>query len=705
MAKPANFIQRHPMLRLLLPLMLGICLADSCWPYFSQLASYLLIVVFAVQLVALMAVVIWSHPVCRRLFSPLFYLCLCSLGVTLATLSLHRSSFPFSNEQEGYAIMIQETPEEKERSILCKSVVERQLSNQGEIPDEKAYGKTFLLYLAKDSASYLLNKGDRLMVYTRLAPAVNNGIPDEFDYPKYLRRQGICGTAYVASSDWRKIGHLDNVSLMDRLQHFRQRIINRYEALGFKGDELAILSALTVGEKAELSEDIKEVYSVAGSSHVLAISGLHLGLIYAILWFVFTPLWRVNRKLKVPLTFCIIVFIWTFAALVGFPTSIVRSAIMFSLIGLSTLLAEKPHSINTLATAAFIMLLIRPMWLFDVGFQMSFAAVFTILWLHPWLASLMPVKNKVLKWIRDLFTLSIAAQVGVAPIVMFYFHRFSVHFMLSNLFIIPVVTLVMCLAVLMLVLTPFPILQQGVAYIENALLKVQNNGLEFVSQLPMASIDRIWIDVFEVILCYLLAWLIYRFAKERTARRTIAALSVVLLLFGYHAVKSYVDLPQRSITFYNVRGCPAVHCIADARHSWIAASDSMQQVSRLYKQASSYWMRRHMVEPALVVNGDLDTPVFQDNQIVTFAGVRIGLLNDNRWRYKESLKKLRLDYLYVSTGFQGRLEEVLQLFDIGEVIIDSSLSDFYRQRIEQECLSKNIPMYRMSERGILCVEL
>lgn len=693
------------MLRLLLPLIVGIFLADACWPFFTPAIFQVCFIAFGLSLSSLLGIAFLRRGFFRELFAPLLYICLGLIGFGLTALALHKASFSFTDRQEGYAVLIMQTPEEKERSILCKSVIEAHFTVEGEMLADETHGKTFLLYLAKDFSSLQLRKGDRLLVYARLSPASNNGIPKEFDYPRYLLHQGVSGTAYVAGGNWEKVGHTDDNSWLNKLQQFRNRVTERYADLGFKGDELAILSALTVGEKSDLSEDIKEIYSIAGSSHVLAISGLHLGLIYAILWFLFTPLWHANRRLRVPLTFAILASLWLYAAMVGFPASLVRSAIMFSLIGISSLMVEKPHSFNTLATAAFLMLLVRPIWLFEVGFQMSFAAVFAIVWLQPKLSALIPVKNRMLRWIRDLLSLSIAAQVGVAPIIMYYFHRFSVHFLLSNLFIVPMVTLVMYVAVLMLLLTPFPLIQQQVAYGLNVLLKVQNAGLECISSLPMASIDRIWIDRMEVVGCYLLVWLVYRFVRQRTAPRLIVALSVALLLFGYHVGAGYVRSPQRSIVFYNVRGCPAVHCIANARHSWIAASDSMQQVVRLCKQASPFWMWQRMSEPAVLTASSLESQVFQDNQIVAFAGVRIGLLNDNRWRYKESSHRIRLDYLYVSSGFQGRLEELLQLFDVGEVIIDSSLSDFYRNRLELACAERDIPVHRMSEEGILKFEL
>ena len=234
-----------------------------------------------------------------------------------------------------------------------------------------------------------------------------------------------------------------------------------YHRLGFQGDNLAVLSALTVGDKENLSEDMRETYSIAGASHVLALSGLHIGLLSTLFLFFFSFLWKRWAAFKPLGFFLVILFLWAFAFLTGLSSSVVRSVIMFSLLVVSRLQSEKLLSLNTLAATAFLMLLYNPLWLFDVGFQLSFVAVVSILLIQPKLYSLLSVRRCIPRYVWGLLTVSVAAQIGTAPLVIFYFSRFSTHFLLTNLWVIPMVTLILYSAVLMLILTPFPFLQSG----------------------------------------------------------------------------------------------------------------------------------------------------------------------------------------------------------------------------------------------------
>ena len=177
-------------------------------------------------------------------------------------------------------------------------------------------------------------RGDELLVSTRLAPPANNGNPDEFDYARYLRRKGYSGTAYVADGHWRKTGHDASRTVSQVALDYRAKVVGLYRSLGFETDELAVLAALTVGDKEELSDDIVETYSVSGASHVLALSGLHIGFLYALLLFVLRPLWRRWRRLKPLLLLLLVLFLVSFAFFTGLSSSVVRSVVMFSLLRL-----------------------------------------------------------------------------------------------------------------------------------------------------------------------------------------------------------------------------------------------------------------------------------------------------------------------------------------------------------------------------------
>lgn len=683
--KSTSLLQKHPILRLLLPLMLGIVLADY---FYQELANYqesLLIITLAGFFLLLFS--LRKIKGCFPLFLPLVMM---GIGMLLTGKSLSKSFFVYPEGNAAYRVLITEQPEEKERSILCKSIVlERADTMQKGVKD-----KAFLLYLAKDSASFSLRKGDSLLIYASLEPVLNSGIPDAFDYPRYLRRKGICGLAYIAANHWQITGHNESLT-NDGLSKTKNYLKERYEKLGFKGDELAILTALTIGDKEELSEEIQEIYSVSGASHILAISGLHIGLLYAVLWLLLSPM-RKRKYLKFVSVLLIVGTLWLFAALTGFPASVVRSVTMFSLIALSSLTQERPHTLNTLASAAFVMLLFQPLWLFEIGFQMSFAAVVAIVTLNPLLSSLWPTNNLFLSRFRDLLSVSISAQIGVAPIVAFYFHRFSIYFIFSNLWAIPMVTLIMYVALLMLVFSPFYTIQQWIALLENKLIHWQNIGLEYISQLPHASIDRIWITIGEIVGFYMVIWLLYRFFQRRTAKNTLWALGSLCLLLSTHLGLSLYNRMSSCIVFYNVRGCPTVHLISDTGHSWMGTTDSLPNMKTLINQANPYWMHHKLEIPKMLTS---------KNQIVDFHGKRICFVNDARWRWKKSDIKLSVDYLYITSGYRGTLAELTELFNINEVVIDASLSAFYTNRLDAECNERHIPIHHLIDEGMLCIPI
>lgn len=640
---------------------------------------------------------------CRWLYGAGVCLFFFGVGYTLVGKQLERVEYVFPVEASTYEIRICERPEVKKRSILCRAVLVKEGRKDTVVacPGEKL----FLLYFPKDSIAAGLRQGMRVWVHTRLSPPVNNGNPDEFDYVRYLKHKGVAGMGYVASGHWRVTGRETCLTFRQVAVGYRERVVGLYRGLGLEGDELAVLSALTVGDKEELSDDVVETYSVAGASHVLALSGLHIGFIYALLLFVCKPLWKRWRRLKPVLLLLILAFLWGFAFLTGLSSSVVRSVIMFSLLAAASLQAEKPLAMNTMAAAAFLMLLYNPVWLFDVGFQLSFAAVAAILVFQPRMYSFRKVENRWLRYGWGLVTVSVAAQIGTAPLVIFYFSRFSTHFLLTNLWVIPMVSLVLYSAVLLLALTPFPVLQQAFSPITEELVRIQNKGLQWIEHLPLSSLDGIWTDVWEVLLCYLLLGMMSYAMTRRTFRNVCISLFVLLLAVSYHSVSVMLNTPQKSIVFYNVRGCPAVHCMAEGGKSWLACADSVPDVSRLNRSLAPYWNRLRLQDPQ-VVTGDYSADGLSvRNQMLCYAGKRICLLHDARWKNKTAAHPVSVDYLYISKGYEDGIRELSSLFSVRTVVLDASLPTYYQEKIIGECIGLGLTYLPLSEKGSVCILL
>lgn len=712
-----NSLQRHPFLRLLMPFAGGIICGDAHFfhrqtefpPEFPAEVSclsfdYLSVWICAAGFFLLFLAYVFSNSYrLNWLYGVSVFLCCFGLGAGMAEERLHLTDFSFSDKTEIYQAVIREKPEIKERSILCRVQLEGKVN--GETVQKKEHGNTVLLYFPKDSVSAVLCRGDKLWVHTRLVPPANNGNPDEFDYMRYLIRKGGSATAYVPAGHWKVVGHGVSRTFRQIASDYREKVVNLYRHLGFQGDNLAVLSALTVGDKENLSEDIQETYSVAGASHVLALSGLHIGFLYALLLLLMSFIWKRWAFFKPCGLLFIILFLWAFAFLTGFSSSVVRSVIMFSLLAVSCLQPEKPLTLNTLAATAFLMLLYNPLWLFDVGFQLSFVAVASILLIQPKLYNLLSVKRRILRYIWGLLTVSVAAQIGTAPLVILYFSRFSTHFLLTNLWVIPMVTLILYSAIFLLILTPFPFLQYGFASVVNTLLNTQNSVLRWIEQLPASSIDGLWIDRWEIVLFYLFLMLLYRSLVIRTVRSVYWMLCCLLFLTTYHVVSVNLSSPCRSLAFYNVRNCPAVHCLAADGKSWLACADSLPDISRLHRTLAPSWNHQHLSIPKTLTT-DYSIPGFTfRNHIVAYGGKRICLLHDSRWENKTAKQPLIIDYLYISKGYNGHIEELTSLFRIRTVILDASLSDYRSDILRNDCSRLAISCISLKERGTLCIRL
>lgn len=689
--------RNYPFLWLLLPLTGGIVCGDALshacpWTCFAGIAAALLAALYACY-----------RFYCRRLFTAGTFLLLGFIGFQLAGQQWEATRCDLPAREAVYRLRIGEQPVVKARSILCPSHLLGIVAHDS--VRAVAGRPLFLLYFPKDTAAAQLRRGDELLVQAHLSPPRNNGNPDEFDYARYLRRQGGSGTAYVPAGCWRVVGHDSVRTFRQAALDCRERVVQLYRRLGFRGDEWAVLSALTVGDQTDLSDDIVETYSVAGASHVLSLSGLHIGFLYALLLVLLRPLWLRWRWLKFPLLLFIVGLMWAFAFFTGLASPVVRAVTMMSVLALSTLQSERLLTLNTLAATAFLMLLIRPLWLFDVSFQLSFLSLAAILVFQPPLYALWKPRLRLLRYVWGLLTVSLAAQVGTVPLVLLYFSRFSTHFLLSNLWVVPLSSLILYAAVLLLLLSPFPALQGVFAGWLGKLLWVQNEGLRLIGRLPYASFDHLWVDRWDVLLFYLflalLCWALRRF----TVRRAYAALCSLLLLVGYHQAARFCSLPRRSLVFYNVRRAPAVHCVEGDGRSWLVGPDSLPDVSLLARSLDRHWDRQRLRPPVPVAGTDGQGQLSVENGLLLYGGRTVCILSDDRWQGKSSASRLPVDYLYVCRGYKGRLADLDNLFDVRFVVFDASFTGYYRRRLADECIRRGIPYRLLDKQGALCVYL
>lgn len=692
------WLHRYPFFRLLGPLIVGIYCSDEliCQGQSGWVASCVF-PLFCSSLGILILSFFQKRYSRRWIFGVVLFLFCFVLGFMRMNRQMQAVEFAFGSEETTYRMFLVEEPQIKERNVFCRVLLTERI--------DSSYRKTTLnhkaiVYLSRDSLSECLGCGDELIAYTGFSTPANNGNPDEFDYARFLLRHQVSAIGNVHTGKWRRISQDAVHSFRQKAFDCRERVLAIYRHLGFQGDDFAVLSALTVGYKEGLSEEIRESFSVSGSSHVLALSGLHIGFLYALLWFCLRWLpgrWRAMAVLR---TLLIIAFLWGFAFFTGLSASVVRSVFMFSLFALSGLSRRKNFSLNTLFAVAFFMLLCRPVWLFDVGFQLSFCAVTAILLLQPRIYRWFPgVHSRIGHYLCSLMSVSIAAQIGTAPLVLLYFSRFSTHFLLTNLLVIPLVSFIMYATFIMLLFTPYFPLQSIIAIGVKWLIGLLNFCVRWVEQLPWASFDGIWLYGTDVLGIYLFLFLLGYYLNTCKARNLILSVFCLLAVCTCHMVRQANDRPKPGFVFYNVRNCPAVHCLAADGHSWLIYADSIPDTSRLRKAVSGYWNRLHLEPPQAIITDYTGDMLAYRDHILSYSGQRICVVSDNRWRNKWAAQPLSIDYLYLCKGYDGCLKELLELFTVRTVILDASLSDRRRQAYGKECRQLDLPFISLPDEG------
>lgn len=279
-------------------------------------------------------------------------------------------------------------------------------------------------------------------------------------------------------------------------QSQRARLLDRLSENGVDGDAYAVVAAMALGDKAQLTKELKNTYAVTGAAHILALSGLHLSIIYTLL-----SLLLYRRRWQVVSQVLIISCIWLFVFLVGMSASVVRSAVMLTVYALLSLGDRNRMSVNTLAFTAIVMLMVHPLSLFDIGFQLSFLAVLSILVWYPVFESLLPQSflksHRVVRWLWSLLGVSCAAQLGTAPLVAYYFGRFSSLFLMTNFVVIPFAPLILYL-VLAVLLVP------SLAYLLIYIVSALNTVLAFVASISWVSIEELHPSILQIIMVYVI---------------------------------------------------------------------------------------------------------------------------------------------------------------------------------------------------------
>ena len=352
-------------------------------------------------------------------------------------------------------------------------------ANVVQVDSVKTIGRVLLNINKKDNDEVLKVENQIYLstTFKNLIPPLN---PHQFNYKSYLAKQGIHHQLFVNNNEFLLLKN-SNFSLLGLSAKFRRIIQNSLQKYSFSKDEFAVISALLLGQRQDISKELITDYSRAGAIHILAVSGLHVGIILLILSFILKPFEKIKHG-KFLKAFLIVLFLWMFAFIAGLSASVVRAVTMFTFLAIGSSFNKKNVVWFSLISSMFFLLIVRPMFLFDVGFQLSYLAVFGIVWIQPKLYTIWNPKFKVIDFFWRLFTVSIAAQVGILPLSIYYFYQFPGLFIASNLVIIPFLGFILMGGILVILLAVLNILPQFLADIYGAIISYMNAFVSWISK-------------------------------------------------------------------------------------------------------------------------------------------------------------------------------------------------------------------------------
>ena len=454
--------------------------------------------------------------------------------------------------------VISSPPEEKPKSF--KATIK--IINGNEYKKVAKPANEILVYFEKDSSHTPPEFGDLIGFISDVRYIESNGNPLEFDYQQYMSRQGIYCQAYIKNNEYEILQPAYQKGIKYYGAKIRQSLIDIYRESGIDGQQLAVLEALTLGYKADLEPETISTFQTSGAMHILAVSGLHTGIIMLItnLLLMFLNYSQTTRIIKCAL---IILTLWSFAAITGFSPSVCRSALMFSMLTVSQILNRNVSTYNTLAASAFILLTFNPLLIFNVGFGLSYLAVLSIISIMPFMQNLLPkfdpvhdsrwilVKKWVLKYFLGIVFVSIAAQIGTSILSIRTFNLFPTYFLITNILVIPLSYFIMVTAILLLSVSWCAPLMGLVTAILKFLLKMLTGSVSWIENLPASSINGIFITNPSAIFLYAALGFLIVFCHYKRALQLKIALIFICLFAASNALFDSAKNVNAQLIVYN----------------------------------------------------------------------------------------------------------------------------------------------------------
>lgn len=555
-----------------------------------------------------------------------------------------------------------------------------------------------LIYFSRDGYTKPFQYGDILLVKGPLREVSPPGNPGEFDYRKLLSYQNISHQQMVKTGEAMWIqstnpGYFRKYTLMTR-EWARDLLLRVVEGR----DEQAIACALVLGVTDHLEDDLMNSYAATGAMHVLAVSGLHIGILYLLLGWVLRPLKRLRHG-KWYFAGVSLFILWSYAAITGLSPSVLRAVTMFSFVALAQPMQQRTNIYNTLAASAFCILVFDPFLVMSVGFQLSYLAVLGIVYLHPLLYNWLEPDSRLLDEIWKITSMSFAAQIATFPLSLYYFHQFPNYFWLSNLFVIPLGFGILVNGIAILLTAFIPPVASMLGFLLTWMIKLMNYLIVLAGSLPHAVTDHISISLQQCFILFALIILSTLFFQYKKLAY-LYAVALLMILFSVNAWQRHVIFDNYYLTVYKVSGMRAVDFIHQGKAYTLADSALASNAGK-----TGYHLSPHRVnsfsEHILPADAQPFSQKIPGGLLATWHGKTILRLET----VPESIPNIKVDYLILSKNTARNLTRILNHIQAGQIILDSSNSFAVANAATAEYLNHPVALHSVWHHGAFHVRL
>ncbi|MES2430479.1 MAG: ComEC/Rec2 family competence protein [Bacteroidota bacterium] len=602
----------------------------------------------------------------------------------------------YYKEKDWLVVRINEPIVEKIKSFKADGYVESIIRNDSIINGK---GK-MLLYFSKDSSVEQLHYGDKILISKNLQAIKNSGNPGAFNYERYAAFQQTFHNVFLKEKDWIKLDERKINWFSQFIFSARDKILATLEkTVGANTNELGIAEALLIGYTNDLDKDLVQAYSNTGVVHIIAISGMHLGLIYVMLVWIFarTPL---IKKSKITQVVLILGCLWLFSILTGGSASVLRSAVMFSFITVGKTFFRQASIYNSLAASAFVMLCYNPYYLWDVGFQLSYFAVVGIIIFQKPIYNLLYVKNKWVDKVWQLMAVSLAAQVLTFPICIYYFHQFPNLFLITNIIAVPLSTIILFAEIALVAFAWIPFVGTYLGKLVSWLVWLMNKIILLVNDVPFAVWDRIPATAFTTLLLYIAVITLATWLLNKNKMLLQISLFCLLVFTIAQVYGKWQIANQHKLIVYNVPQHQAIDFIDGNNYQFVG--DSALLVDGMLQ---NFHLKPGRIQMQLNKQVDSVKNIFTAQDLFYQFGNKKILLIDHSISFEEPQEKINVDIIIISKSPKLYIPQLASVFNCKQIIFDASNSLWKIEKWKKDCEGLHLQNYSVPQQGAFILEL